>query len=44
MCTGEREKHNRKSVQMLMCRRRRRRRGRRRRRRRIELTLLHLQI
>jgi hypothetical protein len=38
MCTGEREKHNRKSVQMLMCRRRRRRR------RRIELTLLHLQI
>jgi hypothetical protein len=38
MWTGDREKHNRKSVQMLMCRRRRRRR------RRIELTLLHLQI
>jgi hypothetical protein len=48
MCTGEREKQNRKSVQMLMCSRRRRMRRRRRRmrrrRRRIELTLLHLQI
>jgi hypothetical protein len=41
MCTGEREKQNRKSVQVLMCSRRRRMR---RRRRRIELTLLHLQI